>query len=230
MSRSKDAWCHWLTNGIASRADDHGDAAAAIESGAMLALQAKAVTTHAWVLDVETTGLQETARIIEIAVVRVDLSTGESVEEFSSLVYPGITIPADATRVHGIDDSTVADAPYLQDVLPGLLQRLQRTPAPLVIHNAVYDLGRLRYEAARLGIALPQSLPVYDSVLAARKLVKIKSRALPSLATHYNVHVAGAHRALADVKTLGRVIFHLLREPTVASLDLTAAIPSAGTL
>ncbi|MFE0007194.1 3'-5' exonuclease [Streptomyces erythrochromogenes] len=73
----------------------------------------------ACVLDVETTGLLSEDRVIEVAA--VDAHDGSVL--IDTLVHPGpgITIPAGATRVHGITDSMVADARAWSAVLPEVL-------------------------------------------------------------------------------------------------------------
>ena len=66
------------------------------------------------VFDLETTGLSpETDEIIEISGIRV--RDGKAVEEFSTLVNPGRSIPYAATRINGITDKMVQDAPVLKD-------------------------------------------------------------------------------------------------------------------
>ena len=64
------------------------------------------------VFDLETTGLSpETDGIIEISAVKV--RGGKVTDSFSTLVNPGRHIPAAASRVNGLTDSMVADAPGL---------------------------------------------------------------------------------------------------------------------
>ncbi|NDK07739.1 hypothetical protein EOM39_00665, partial [Candidatus Gracilibacteria bacterium] len=59
-------------------------------------------------LDLETTGLsKEKDFIIEIALVKFDEITFEIIEEFSTLVNPGIKIPDLNTNITGITDEMV---------------------------------------------------------------------------------------------------------------------------
>lgn len=84
-------------------------------------------------LDTETTGLDNNAEIVEIAIVGLDGST-----LYNSLVKPVAPIPFEAYRVHGITDEMVADAPtwveHWKDI-QGILQ--DRT---VCIYNADYDM------------------------------------------------------------------------------------------
>lgn len=68
------------------------------------------------VIDVETTGLRPVVdRVVEIACALVD--GDRLVERWSTLVNPGIPIPAQATAIHGITDRMVAAAPDLRFAL-----------------------------------------------------------------------------------------------------------------
>jgi DNA polymerase III epsilon subunit-like protein len=95
------------------------------------------------VIDVETTGLRpSTDRIVEIACVAVDGCS--VVGRWSTLVNPGMPIPAQATAVHGITDSMVAAAP---EAAFALRQARRLCEGRLIAaHCATFDLsfvGRL---------------------------------------------------------------------------------------
>ncbi|MBL3664558.1 3'-5' exonuclease [Streptomyces sp. M2CJ-2] len=91
------------------------------------------------VLDTETTGLHDGARIVEIAVLGVDGSV-----LLDSLVNPGDPIPADATRIHGITNDTVKDAPSFSSLLVPLTEALHGRK--VVIYNRDFDKRRLAIE------------------------------------------------------------------------------------
>ncbi|MCX4596066.1 3'-5' exonuclease [Streptomyces sp. NBC_01549] len=94
------------------------------------------------VLDTETTGLHDGARIVEIAVLGVD---GEVL--LDSLVNPGVPIPAEATRIHGITDHMVQAAPNFSDLLVPLTEALHGRK--VVIYNQQFDKRRLAVELHR---------------------------------------------------------------------------------
>ncbi len=89
-------------------------------------------------IDVETTGFSPKAdRIVEIACATVD---GDRVtQRWSTLVRPGIPIPARATEVHGITNRMVANAPRLG----WALARARRFCRGRIVatHNARFDLS-----------------------------------------------------------------------------------------
>ncbi|MBR1628848.1 MAG: DNA polymerase III subunit epsilon, partial [Lachnospiraceae bacterium] len=72
------------------------------------------------VFDLETTGTSTRKdKIIEIAALRV--ANHQVVEEFASLVNPGVEIPYHATQVNHITDDMVEEAPGIEGVLPEFL-------------------------------------------------------------------------------------------------------------
>jgi len=94
------------------------------------------------VLDTETTGLHDGARIVEIAVLGVDGSV-----LLDSLVNPQVPIPAEATRIHGISDGMVKDAPTFSDLLVPLTGALLNRK--VVVYNRDFDKRRLAVELHR---------------------------------------------------------------------------------
>lgn len=91
------------------------------------------------VLDAETTGLHDGARIVEIAVLGVDGTV-----LLDSLVNPSEPIPAEATRTHGITDTAVSAAPTFGDLLVPLTAALHGRK--VVIYNRDFDKRRLAIE------------------------------------------------------------------------------------
>jgi len=91
------------------------------------------------ILDTETTGLEDDARIVDLAVITV---AGESLVD--TLVNPGEPIPREATGIHGIADQDVAGAPAFGSILERLAAVLDGKRC--LIYNQPYDVARLRHE------------------------------------------------------------------------------------
>lgn len=91
------------------------------------------------ILDTETTGLHDEARIVDIAVITV---AGEIL--LDTLVNPGEPIPAEATDIHGITDTMVEDAPSFSSILDQLTAALNGRRC--LIYNRWYDVPRLHWE------------------------------------------------------------------------------------
>ena len=98
------------------------------------------------VFDTETTGLDDYAQICEIAVIT---HTGKVL--VNTLVKPTVRISLEASRVHGITDEAVEDAPSLAVALEqaDVLSLFERER--VAIYNADYDLRMLRQSAAAAG-------------------------------------------------------------------------------
>ncbi len=95
-------------------------------------------------LDTETTGLDQTAEVVEIALLT---SRGEVVCD--SLIRPLGPIPAAATAIHHLDAAAVAHAPTWAELYPRIVGLLHRRL--VVVYNAAYDRRLLDQTCARAG-------------------------------------------------------------------------------
>lgn len=74
--------------------------------------------------DIEATGLSARSdRIVEICLLEARVDGSRKCRTFR--VNPGMPIPADATKIHGISDADVAACPSFEDIAPTLLDLLQ---------------------------------------------------------------------------------------------------------
>ncbi|MGH7730295.1 MAG: 3'-5' exonuclease [Candidatus Eiseniibacteriota bacterium] len=176
-------------------------------------------------VDTETTGLSpsEGHALVEVATVAVvDAAIGET---WSSFVRPGRPIPADASAVHGITDTMVADAPQPGSVAAELRGRCG--DATLVFHNAHFDLPFLIALLREAG-QTPLFNPVIDTLGLARGLGEPGGKSLGTLAARFGLPVETRHRALGDAR-LTALLFLALKgrwetERGVRSLDELAAV------
>ena len=91
------------------------------------------IDEHAAFLDTETTGLDEKAEVVEISILDY-----EGNPLLDTLIKPVDPIPQEATKVHGITDEMVKDAPTILDVLPTIIEINQNYN--WIIYNADYDV------------------------------------------------------------------------------------------
>ena len=167
------------------------------------------MSTQFSVIDTETSGLDPAsgARVLEIAVVRIDES-GKELGTWSTLINPG-TEDLGATEIHKITPSMVVNAPMFSDIVGDFIEAVRGSV--LVAHNARFDVGMLQAEFTRSGLSWPRQ-DVADTLTAARKLVPgLKSYKLGSLAEHFGISFEGdAHAALADTRVAAKLHSRLL--------------------
>jgi DNA polymerase III subunit epsilon len=161
------------------------------------------------IVDVETTGWQpELAGITEIGAVRV--SAGQLLGEYSALVNPGASIPADIAALTGITDAMVRNAPPVGAVLPCFLAFA--SGCTLAAHNAPFDVGFLTAACGASGLAWP-AFPVLDTAALARVLLgagEVPDCKLVTLASFFGARTLPCHRALPDAKATADVLQALL--------------------
>jgi DNA polymerase III subunit epsilon len=163
------------------------------------------------VLDTETTGLDPNAghRIVEIACLELinHLPTGR---HFQRYVNPGREVPEDALAVHGLSAAFLADKPSFAEIVPELLAFIDG--APLVIHNAEFDLGFLSAELALLGLAAVEASLAVDTLQLARRKFPGSPAGLDALCRRFNIDSSarGLHGALLDAELLAEVYLELI--------------------
>lgn len=148
------------------------------------------------VFDLETTGIRPDAdEIIEISGIRV--RDHQVVDEFSTLVNPGMHIPAAASRVNHITDDMVEDAPELSEALGDFLEFAGNDI--LVGHNIhSFDLNFI-YHAARRIYDTEITNDYIDTLYMARQcLPELSHHKLSDVAAYFHISTKGAHRALND--------------------------------
>jgi ATP-dependent DNA helicase RecQ len=165
------------------------------------------------VFDLEAIGsdaLSPTTEIIQIAAWRwID---GLPQESWSTFVRPSVPIPAHIVELTQITMDEVRDAPPAGEALQTFFEYVG--DLPLIAHNgASYDGPLIRATCERLGMALPPSFLVLDTLPLARVLLPLEtSHRVGDLAKRFDSARSDAHRADADVEMLAGIIQGLERE------------------
>lgn len=157
------------------------------------------------ILDIETTGGNaNTDRITEIAIY---LHDGERVvDEFVSLINPERRIPPFISRLTGIDDSMVAEAPRFFEVAKDIVKMTEG--AVVVAHNAQFDYSFIREEYRSLGFTF--SRDYLCTVRLSRKLLPgHRSYSLGNLCERLGITIENRHRAAGDALATVR-LFEML--------------------
>ncbi len=160
------------------------------------------------IFDLETTGLSPAdCRITEIGAVK--LRNLEVAEEFGTFVNPEMHIPENITEITGITDEMVADAPSEQEALLKFIEFCG--DAPLVAHNAKFDMSFIRAGCSRSRI--PFKADSIDTLALCRAIIpNKKSYTLDSMAKHFGLGDFNHHRAVDDAKMLALIFQQLIAE------------------
>jgi len=167
------------------------------------------IALDAFVIDTETTGLDAAkARVVELAAVR--LSVGHLSEQgaFRCLVNPGEPIPPETTRVHGIDDAAVKDAPSFAAVWQEFVAQVG--DGVLVGHSIGFDLAVLKRECERIGVAWQAPVSLDIALLAQLVDSNLPGHSLDNLAAWLGVEIVGRHSAVGDAAAAARIFLALL--------------------
>lgn len=163
------------------------------------------------VLDTETTGLDAHSgdRVVEIGCVELinHIPTGET---FHTYLNPERSMPEGAFRIHGLSDEFLADKPLFASIAGKFVDFIGE--APLVIHNAEFDVKFLNAELARLDIApIPMSRTI-DTVKMARQRFPGAQANLDALCRRFGIDNSkrDKHGALLDAELLAAVYLELL--------------------
>ncbi len=166
--------------------------------------------------DLETTGLSPaTDRIVEMASVMAKVGHGVF-GSWSTLVNPGIPIPATASAIHHLVDEDVADAHPLEVVLPRLVEGEFQAVAA---HNAPFDLGF---------VSFPDKPALCTRRLAQKLWPELEHTSNQFLRYHFKLacpEVKGlaAHRAEADALVTAHLLLFELEEVLRRAKDPSGA-------
>lgn len=162
------------------------------------------------VLDTETTGFkpEEGHRLVEIGCLELVnlIPTGQT---FHKYLNPEREVPADAVRVHGLTNAFLADKPKFDEIADAFLEFIG--DAPLVIHNATFDMSFINAELFNSGRKpLPKGRAV-DTLTMARRMFPGAPASLDALCKRFGVDNSGRkfHGALLDSELLADVYLEL---------------------
>ncbi|MEV6212201.1 DEDDh family exonuclease [Kitasatospora sp. NPDC051914] len=173
------------------------------------------------VVDVETTGLGRTDRVVSAGVYQLD-AQGEVTGHWYTLVNP-LRDPG-PVWIHGLTADMLADAPTFPEIAGELADRLRGRV--MVAHNALFDWNMISREFSRAGLRAPVEQRVCTMVLSRDLGLPLPNGKLASLAAHFGVQQQQAHNALDDARVLAeafRPSLQLAREFGVP-LPLTSCV------
>lgn len=165
--------------------------------------------------DTETTGLNvfDGDKVIEFGAVELHVGADGGVEDVTHhqfFINPGIPIPRAASKVSGITDDDVADAPSFDQVAERVRKVL--SDAVLIAHNLSFDRNFLRVELEAVGRFWPGTVAEVDTLpLSQRLMPKMRSHRLEAVCKELGVPLDNAHRASHDAEACGRALVEIAR-------------------
>lgn len=164
-------------------------------------------------LDTETTGLEKYDQIVEICVLDSDGSV-----LVDSLVKPTNKIPAVVTKLHGITDAMVKEAPTWPEIWPAVQAAL--TGRHVAIYSADYDVRVMKQSHRHY--AMRWKLKGANFFCIMKLYAQFRSEwddyhgtyrwhKLEEAGWHCKIELPNAHRAKADA-LLARAVLHYMAE------------------
>lgn len=181
------------------------------------------------IFDTETTGFEpsEGHRMVEIACLELvnQIPTGR---KFQAYLNPERDVPEAAFRIHGLSEQFLSDKPKFAEVADKLLEFIG--DAPLVAHNAEFDMRFLNAELGMLKRTMISLDRAIDTVRLARQRFPGAPASLDALCKRFAIDNTQRtlHGALLDAQLLAEVYLYLLGGPqTGLSLSNDAAEQAA---
>jgi DNA polymerase-3 subunit epsilon len=163
------------------------------------------------VFDTETTGLDplQGDRLVEIGCIEMfnRFPTGQT---FHRYLNPERDMPAGAFAVHGLSAEFLRGHPCFVEVAEDFLGFIG--DAPLIAHNASFDLGFLNAELERVGRPLVGRERLIDTLVLARRRFPNGPNKLDDLCARFSVDNSRRtkHGALLDAELLAEVYLELI--------------------
>lgn len=161
--------------------------------------------------DLETTS----ANPHQAEIVQATLVDSQGAHDYE--VDPGIPIPEETSKVHGVWEKDRIGRQPQSTVVPELVNKIYdywEGGYSLVVFNASYDLTILRRLASRYGGEFSIRGPVLDPFVIDKALDRYRkgSRTLTNVAAHYGQKLDGAHNAVADSSILLPIVNEMVKK------------------
>lgn len=166
------------------------------------------------ILDTETTGLDHAKgdRLVELGCIEI-INRVPTGKEYHAFINPETRdVHPDAERIHGIKTAFLKDKPVFKLVAADFLAFID--DAPLVIHNAPFDIGFINMELERLRLIPLEMDRVVDTLPMARRKFPGASNTLDALCKRFSIdtRTRTKHGAIVDSLLLAQVYVELLGE------------------
>jgi len=157
--------------------------------------KARKLVSDFTVLDFETTGFDaKNNKIIQLAAVKY--RNFAKVEEFCTYVNPQESIPANITKITGITNDDVKNAPTMSEAFPQLTKFLKGEV--IIAHNASFDMKFLLTNQHKLNIPYERYRVICTLSLARSYIHTTPNHKLKTLKSHLKLNHLKSHDSLHD--------------------------------
>jgi DNA polymerase III subunit epsilon len=180
------------------------------------------------VFDTETTGFEpgDGHRVVEIGCVELmdHLPTGRTLQFY---LNPERDVPIESQRVHGLSAEFLADKALFIHVVEEFLEFLGE--APLVIHNASFDIKFINAELKRVGHKPIPLARAIDTIEIAKRKFPGARYSLDELCKRFSVDLSARtkHGALLDAQLTAEIYLQLIggrqRRLMLAPVEIAAS-------
>lgn len=164
--------------------------------------------TEFTVFDLETSGLYpEKDEVLEIAAIK--FKGKDETGRFEKLIRPLKPVPAEAEKVHGLNEIFLLANGEPVDKVMGEFMRFAGDSI-VVGHNIrQFDWLFILGHHQRNSLPLPEN-KLIDTLELSRKLLALPSYTLINVAKHFGLEHVNAHRAMPDVEFNAKVFMRLM--------------------
>ncbi len=168
------------------------------------------------IIDVETTGTGAAyGKITEIAIV---LHNGVSTTEtYNTLIDPECNIPWNITRLTGITNEMVANAPKFCEVAKKIVE--MTAGKIFVAHNAAFDYSFIKEEFKRLGYDYKRKT-ICTGKLGRKLLPGHRSYSLGNICADLGIQITDRHRAIGDALATAKLFEILIQQNNLLESSL----------
>lgn len=155
------------------------------------------------IIDIETTGgSAKRDKITEVAIIVSDGS--KIIDRYETLVNPGVSIPYNITRITGITNDMVQEAPRFYEIAKHIVEKTEG--CIFVAHNVQFDYNFIKNHFSSLGYTFSKRR--LCTVKMSRKAYPgLKSYSLGNLIKTFKIKITDRHRAMEDARAT-TIIFH----------------------
>jgi DNA polymerase III subunit epsilon len=156
---------------------------------------------HFCIIDLETSGGNyKLDRITEIAIIKYDGT--KIIDQYHTLINPTVDIPYFISRLTGIDNEMVANAPKFFEVAKKIVEFTDN--CYFVAHNVNFDYRFMQAEFKQF--EFPYIRPTLCTVsLSRRFLPNLPSYSLGKLCKSLEIELLNHHRALDDALATAKI-------------------------